>query len=372
MTGVRVTFTLLCVLALPACRSQRNYLERGNRFLEEGKPADAVLQYRKALQKDPRFGEAYYRLGLAELKQGNALGALRAFTQARQWSPENHDATVKLADLHLAAYGSHHRRSKIFYDNVATLSNQLLEKNPESVDGLRLKGALALLDRKPQEAIVYYEQANGLSPLQHDVVEGLTQALFLDNQFAEGERLALASLEKDKSAASIYDILLQRYLAARRFADAENILIRKVANNPQVAAYRVQLARLYANLDKPAQMTATLQYLIDHPNEFPQGRLQVGDYYNSVGNREEALRQFREGERLNPKERTVYQKRLADTFLALGNREEASKLVDQILREQPNDPDARMVRASLLLDTGTAQNVASALSQFQALALENP
>src|SRR5438034_112240 len=101
---VRLSLALLCLLAVPCCRSQRDYLERGNRFLREDKPADAVLQYRKALQKDPKFGEAYYRLGLAELKQGNALEALRVLNQARQWSPENQDAAVKLADLNLAAY----------------------------------------------------------------------------------------------------------------------------------------------------------------------------------------------------------------------------------------------------------------------------
>jgi tetratricopeptide (TPR) repeat protein len=372
MPTVCLTLTLACLLVVQGCRNQRDYMQRGNRFLQEGKLADAVLQYRKAIQKDPKFGEAYYRWGLAELKQGHSLEAFRALTQARKWSPENEDAAVKLADLNLAFYLSDPHRSKTFYDAVARLSSELLEKNPDSVDGLRLKGALALLDRKPQEAIQFYQKANRLRPLQFDVVEGLVQSLFEDNQFAEGERWAIEFLAKEQTAASIYDILLQRYLAAKRFGDGENILVRKVANNPQVASYRVQLARFYANQDKPAQMTSALQPLLDHPNEFPQGHLQVGDYYNSLGKREEALRQFQEGARLNPKERIVYEKRLADTFLAIGNREEATKLVDQILRELPSDLDARMFRASLLLDAGSKENLISALSQFQDLVLENP
>ena len=43
---------------------------------------------------------------------------------------------------------------------------------------------------------------------------------------------------------------------------------------------------------KPEQMTATLAVMLDNPKDFPQARLQVGDYYNKTGDREKALANY--------------------------------------------------------------------------------
>ena len=372
MPHLRVITLILLLVAAGCSRSASYYLDRGNKLFEEGKPADAVIQYRKALQKDSKSGEAYYRLGLAELRQGNAIEAFRALSQAIQYTPANEDALAKLADLNLAAYLSDPRRSRHFYDQVEKLSAQLQEKNPKSVQGLRLKGALALVDRNPKGAITYYESANQIDPSQPDVVEGLVQALFQNNQFAEGEGVARVFLDKHKNAAPIYDVLYLRYLATNDLEKAESILLSKVSNNPSDAAYRLQLALFYARANRPPQMSAALQYILDHRKEFPQGLLQVGDFYNSIGNREEALRQFDEGARTNPKERVLYQKRIANTLLSQGKSAEAAKVVDQILKDDPKDQEAQIARADLLVGSGNSEQIRQAVVEYRALVKEKP
>ena len=364
---------LICLLSAVGCsRGPGYYIQRGNQFLQEDKPAEAVIQYRKAVQKDPKSGEAYYRLGLAELKQSHALEAYRALIQAVRLAPGNEEAVAKLADLDLAAYLSDPNRSRRFYDEVVQLANQLIATNPDSVQGLRLKGAVALVDHKSREAIPYYEQAYRLRPQQLDVVEGLVQALFQENRLDEGERLGRTFLETDKKAGSIYDVLQVHYLATNRLDEAEKVLLSKVNNNPQEGAYRLQLADFYWRTNKPAQMTGTIQYLLDHPKEFPQGRLLAGGFYDALGNREEALRQFQEGARANPKEQVVYRKRIVNTLLAQGNRDEAARVLELILKERPKDVEALTGRARLLADSGSPENVAAAVAEFQALVKERP
>ena len=49
------------VLAIP-WRGDRRYFESGNAYVAQKKYAEAVLEYRNALQVDPRFAEARYRL----------------------------------------------------------------------------------------------------------------------------------------------------------------------------------------------------------------------------------------------------------------------------------------------------------------------
>src|SRR5258705_13587874 len=86
----------------PHAQAQR-YLENGNKFFKLDKFKEASIMYRRALQRDLRFGEAYYRLGLTDLKLASYSDAARMFRRAVELQPENTDAVTKLADIYLVA-----------------------------------------------------------------------------------------------------------------------------------------------------------------------------------------------------------------------------------------------------------------------------
>src|SRR5262245_2087763 len=170
---IRIGLTLLTLttLFLGACsRTARDYYEKGNNSFESRKYQDAVIQYQKALQKDPNLGEAYYRIGLAEMEQDRGIQAYAPLLRAVQLMPANEAAKIKLADLSLALYVVAPRHPKALYDQIEKLADELLAKNKASFDGLRLKGSLRLLDRNPEEAITFFERASQLEPLRPDLV----------------------------------------------------------------------------------------------------------------------------------------------------------------------------------------------------------
>jgi Tfp pilus assembly protein PilF len=47
----------------PSVRKQK-YFESGQRFFEKSKFREAAIQYSNAIQVDPRFADAHYRLAL--------------------------------------------------------------------------------------------------------------------------------------------------------------------------------------------------------------------------------------------------------------------------------------------------------------------
>ena len=367
----RLIAVLVVIFSLSAgigCgRSAQTYVERGKRFFDEGKYADALIQYRKALQKDPKFGEAYYRLGLAELKENNGIEAYRSLGRAAEWMPDNEEVKISLADVSLALFIVDPHHAKPFYDQVAKLAEQLLIKDANSFHGMRLKGALALIDRKPKEAVEYYRKAERAKPMNPEVTLGLVQALLQDNQAQEGERLALELIQKEKTFSAIYNVLHQYYLATNRIADAESILKLKIGNIPKESAYVLQLARFYADTGKSNEMAVAIQRLTDNPKDFPQGRLHAGDFYNSLGKRDEAIRQFEEGIRTSPKDKLLYQRKIAETLAAQGKLEESSSIVDAMLKEQPEDEAALTARATLWLESGKPDKLDAAIAEFQAL-----
>src|SRR5947209_4398783 len=86
----------------PKIQAQR-YVENGNKFYNKGKYKEASIMYRRALQKNLRYGEAYYRLALTDIKLVAYAEAVRSLRRAVELQPENADAAVKLCDIYLIA-----------------------------------------------------------------------------------------------------------------------------------------------------------------------------------------------------------------------------------------------------------------------------
>jgi tetratricopeptide (TPR) repeat protein len=369
-------FTIPLVLSagiMVSCRqSPQQYVDRGNTFFTAGKYDDAIINYKKAIQRDPKFGEGYYRLGLAELKTGKGREAYAALNSASTLLPDRADVKVSLADLLLVGYFGNKNRPAALYTQLTKLSDDLIAKDPNSYDGLRIKGALAWTDGRPKEAEAFFQKANVQKPLQPNLILMWVQVLFRDGQPEEAERLAQELIKAHKDAGAIYDFLYTHYRAQNRPADAENILRAKMNNNPSNINDALELAMFYASASKRDQMTATLQRLLSDPKTFPDARLKVGDFYGLLHDWPEALRQYQEGANENPKEKAIYLKRIADAWLAQGKGDQATGIISEILKEHPNDESAKAVNASLLLKTGQPEKVQSAVNDFQDLVKKQP
>jgi len=365
-------FVVVCFAALTGCRtSKEGYVSKGNNFVEAGKYQDAEILYRKAIQKDPQYGEAYYRLGLMELKAQNSGEAQRALLRAVQLLPNSIDAKEKLGSLMLEYYLVDPHHSQSYYNVAKQMSDDLLAKNPNSFEGLREKGYLALSDKKPDEAIALFRKALQINPSDATLTVALAQNLVRTGHPQDAERMALDFISRNKSDGAAYDFLYEFYSSHNRLADAENILKTKVSNNPKQAAYVLGLAAYYAKIQKQADMKAALQRLLDDPKDFPQARLWVGDFYAAQGAYPEAVRNYEEGARSSKNDQKLdYLKRTANALVAEGKRDEASRIVDQIVKDNPNNEEAKRIQAGLLLVSGKPENVAAAEREFQDLSKE--
>src|SRR5438270_2252583 len=102
-----ICLTLVIVLAGcsrdPVAQSQR-LTESGNKFFAKGKYKEASIMYRRALQKNQKNGDAYYRFGLTSLRLGQGNDAARALQRALTLPPVNPEAPVNLADLYWYSY----------------------------------------------------------------------------------------------------------------------------------------------------------------------------------------------------------------------------------------------------------------------------
>lgn len=361
-----LTVVTLMVVTMTACNTKRGYVEKGNALFKEGRFDEAALNYQKAIQKDPNYGEAYYRMGILAMSRNNDQDAFNALFRANQLLPNDTELKETFGAFCLDYYMKSPQRPQKLYQETAQLASQLLAQNPNSVEGLRLKGALAHEDRKPNEAISYFRKALAVQPWNAPVTADLVQTLFEQGNYPEAEKTALEVISRAKNYGRIYDVLYSFYSMAGRTADAENIAKLKVANNPKQAAYRIELAAHYARAKNPAAMQATLQTLLDSPKDFPDGQIRVGDFYLAQNDYAQALRYYQAAEQTKRGNKIGAQKKALAAMLAGAKFDDATKLINQILKESPDDGLALRIRADLLINTGKRENAAAAIQILQA------
>src|SRR5258708_12198335 len=104
-----VYILLAAMLAvLPACRSSakaREHVAKGNQYLAQKQFSPAESEYRQAIQINPDFADAYYRLGLLQLQEEDPTAASQSFTRPVEFHPRNLDTRFPL--VHLQAPSTH-------------------------------------------------------------------------------------------------------------------------------------------------------------------------------------------------------------------------------------------------------------------------
>jgi tetratricopeptide (TPR) repeat protein len=363
----------LLLLVLASCsRDPKVYVDQGNKFFAKEKYPQAALMYRKALSKDARFGEAHYRLALTELKLGALGDAAGELRRARELQPDNLDARVQLANILVFASTQNEKQRQQLLADAEELVVEILAKDPNSFDGHRISGQIALVKMDYPAAIEQLRIANQIKPNQSEVALVYFEALARDNQKPAAEKLARDFISQNPTFGAIYDRLYIQYMIDKRLDDAEQILKLKTENNPKSANYLLQLAGHYAVVNRRADMDAVMRKLTDD-KQFPEGHVLAGDFYFfRLRDFELAKQQYEAGMSAFPKDKATYQKRLVELYASTGSNLQASQMADTLLKENPKDTDAIAMHAALLLTSGKPEQVNQAALDLQSLVNKNP
>jgi tetratricopeptide (TPR) repeat protein len=362
-----------CAFAIVGCgRTPQYYIERGNRFAETRKYDDAALQYKRAIQNAPALGEPHYRLGLLDLKRNEPLAAYQELKIAVELMPGNDAALAELGQLALRLYNADAKHSPQLYATAAQAAERLLSRKPEGFDGNLIKGAIALDDRKLADAIELLRKAVQAKPDDFGAQLGLARALVADNQAPAGVGLAQELIRKNKAFGPAYDFLYGQYQIAGEKENAENLLKLKIENNPKQAAFILELARHYAALQKPAEVAATIERLTASSADFPDGRLLAGDFYMATGRVDLALQQYQLGMASASGKKNLYRKGMVPIFVSRRQWPEVYQQLEAVLKDNPGDEDAKLMRALAWLDEGKPENLDRAIAGLREQSSRHP
>src|SRR5579875_424831 len=237
MKHLLVVAPICALLFLTACsQSPDKLIAAGNRYHARKKYSEASILYQKAIAKDKVNGEAYYREGLDLLDMGDPVNASKFFRRAVDLQPNNADAAGKLAEIYLEAYAADPRRFKTLLPDIQELYKKILQRNPNSFEGLRLQGLYYLSQNDRDKAIDSFAKANQVKPHSPDVIWWYAQALANAGQTQQAETLVRDTLNADPNWGRGYDFLFILYTRENQKDKAEAVLREHAQKEPKSVA----------------------------------------------------------------------------------------------------------------------------------------
>lgn len=388
----------ICLLAvLVGCASDPkaesvSYVGKGNKYYERGKPKEASIYYRRALQKNQKNAEAWYKLGLINYANGAVGEARLDFIRVADLAEESgrfdgtaEDAISRVADMDYFGYMRLPTdKFKFLRVDLDTRSNQLKKHYANTFDQYRVAG-LAIFASVPssnkadqrmslaKQTLEEFRKADHLKPYDKNIGFPIFSVLALTGQTADAEAYANEMINRKTADDRIYDTLWDSYLKSGQQQKAEDVRKRQVANSPKDGMALTKLAYHYYMVRNQPQLQATISRLTSDLKTFPNAYMLVGDLHYVFTNLDAAIQSYQEGIKADAPNKAAYLKRIAEAYTLENKPEQSAKAVADLLKEFPNDTEAQAMDVSLKLNTAKPSEADKYINILQPLiAKTNP
>lgn len=336
----------------------RKSTERGNRFFAEKKYAESVIEYRRALQADPRAPDAQYKLAQAYDQLGDGPNAAREYVRAADILVDNADAQVRAGVLLLAGRN---------FEDAKTRALKALAIAPKNVEAHMLLAEATAMTNDLTGAVSEIERTIEMDPGESRSYTRIARYQLLQGDAAKAERSFKRAVEIDPQALDTVLALARFYLTTGRSSDAEQWLKRARELAPADAQVNRTLAALYISSGRMGEAEEPLKvYAEASPSAV--GRLTLADYYFQQKRLADARRVLQPFTTDRDFAGQVLS-RLAVVEMAEGHEKEAFDLLKEALTRNSNDVEALVLRGRFL---AAQRKYPEALASLKSAVTANP
>lgn len=391
---------LALALSLSGCDGKDarmgSHMQKGRDYFAEGNLDKARVELRNVLQMEPRHVEAYLLAARIEEQQRNLQKAFANYQKVVELDPNNLEARARIG------------RFMLFGGELAKAeqsAKDILNKKPDDPAALTLLagvlaqkkdiiGATELAQRVIAQAPTYVEAYGVLAGLlsgqdkRGEAAQVLEQGVLANPKQAE-LRLSLVALAISENAP---EKAMQQYrelialepkrgdhrvglarlqLAANDLQGAEKTLRDAIQAAPGDDLRYLALVDLLASTGRVDVAEKELRGAIEATPEAYRLSFRLAELYQATGKAEQAAQVFDsliKRDKLGPdglRART----QLANLRLIQERREEATRLVAEVLKESPRDNDALSLRGRMHLAAG---DPVSAVADFRSVLKDQP
>lgn len=322
--------------------AKREYLESAQRYVKEGKLQEAAVEYRNAIQQDPRFGQARFELAGVLLKTGDSAGAYREYVRAADLLPEDLEAQAAASEIILAA-GQ--------FEDAGARAERALALDPRSVRAMLIKANALAGMRKFDEAVVEVESAIALDPSNSASFNNLGALQLVRGNRAEAEQAYKRAVEVAPDRMEARVALAGFYTNAGQPLRAEAVLSEAMQVDPKSVPVNRALAALYQSTQRPDKAEAPLKLVVDETRDLG-AMIVLADYYRSTRRVDDALKVLADAATLSDEAFSAATARKASMLRENGKKAEASAAIEAVLVKRPADVLALSIKSQFLADDG--------------------
>jgi tetratricopeptide (TPR) repeat protein len=319
--------------------AKREYATSGDAYVAQKKYPEAVVEYRNAIQQDPRFGEARYKLAETYMKLNQGGEAVREYVRAADLLPHDAKAQIKAGQI-LLLRGE-------FLD-AQTRAEKVLAQNPKSIEAQLLRaGALAGM-KNLDEAVKQVESVIEENPTRSGTYVGLGSLQMVRGNQEAAEAAFKRAVEADPKSNDAKLALANFYWLNKRLPETQTVLEELLVLDPKNVQVNRALAAFYLASGRAAQAEQPLKTAAE-VTKADAARVGLADYYLAMQRRPEAEAIYRAVAGGEGDAALVAKVRLAGLAVADGKRADGYALLDEALQKQPKHSMALLAKGDLLL-----------------------
>ncbi len=315
-----------------------SYFKRGMELYEQGNYVKAKLEFKNVLQIDPKDAEAHFMFGQIMEKEQDYRKAYALFLRAVELDPNHVGALIQLGRLYALSGAP---------EKALEAADKVLVQKPGDPAAMVLKGLAKARMGNKEDAVKDVEAAVKVEPQNVDAVT-LLAALYADlGDVDKAIKLAKQGMEKNPKNMGIHLLLARMYEKVGDTKGTVDLLKKMIALQPDNQANRNRLAAYYYSKGDKAGAEKVLRDAIVAQPESVEAKLSLVEYLGrDRSTRNQAEQELRDFVQKAPKEYRL-QFALAEIYLSTGRRDEAQKIYQDISENNKEGVDGAKARTKL-------------------------
>lgn len=366
-------FLLATLVGCQQALNAEQHLEKAQTYFSDGKYTEASIEARNALQKEPDNALARSLLGKLHMNEGKAAAAEKELKRARELDPTDLSVTAPLIKA-LVQQGKSDQALLLPLDGLSPV---------DRVDALASQGLALLSEQRYSEATARLSEALAIDPASSYALTTRARLAALESNFDEARSLLRQTIQLDDNNATAWELLGDiewddNQLAAAEQAFGKALEARKTV---EAATKAAQVMILQSRYDEAQELMSPLTkrsskipavHFIEGLAQFRRGRyvdaqsafdttlaldedyaaavLYLSQTHLALDNKEQALQLAQRYYNIDATAVTG-RKQLARVRIALGQHDEAERILNGLI--QNGEADSQVVRllATLLFET---------------------